>query len=129
MNPEPNKEHIQLWVDGLRSGEHERGEGALEKADGTRCCLGVGTRVAMQNGVKIVTTPRGGTTDFDGYTGSFPLAAAEWYGLPRHPVVSTDCDPAPGIPGGQLGAITANDDLHWTFDQIADALEKLYLSE
>jgi len=39
------KEFAQKWVDALKSGKYQQGEGYLEDSDGQYCCLGVACRM------------------------------------------------------------------------------------
>ena len=39
------KEFAKKWLEALRSGKYEQGEGYLQNADGQYCCLGVACRV------------------------------------------------------------------------------------
>ena len=129
---EPNRENIRKWVDALRSGEYEQGAGALRrgwKESGDQrvahCCLGVACEAAMGDGVPLRHH------NFDGYIGSqfigtnsvLPDVVSEWLGLiggdpviGSHPTMS-----------GDLLATNANDDLGWSFTQIAEAIERRYL--
>lgn len=47
-----------LWVDALRSGEYEQGEGVLAE-DGRYCCLGVLCEVAIKDGVPLKRVDQG----------------------------------------------------------------------
>lgn len=126
-----NKERIKLWVDALRSGKYKQTRKVLSDGEGY-CCLGVACEVAYQNGLNIsrVTsdtktllcndTPTGSAVQFDRETGYLPMTVADWYGLDsRNPWVEYD--------GMSYTLIQLNDDGAFTFDDIADVIEKRFL--
>lgn len=125
-----NKDRVQMFIDALRSDDYVQGEGALEYVDRlgvTRnCCLGVATRVAMANGLEIQvkqsSLPVSGRThpnklSFNGERNYLPQSACEWYGFENR-----------NLKLGTTDAINMNDNYHASFGQIADAIEKEYLS-
>lgn len=90
-----NREHVQLWVEALESGEFEQGRNQLRNSCGfddahTRikynyCCLGVAVEVALRNGyVPQEHTNTLGMTMVEAYdhmsTVLWPGIAA-WYGF------------------------------------------------
>jgi hypothetical protein len=116
-NAIPDKENLRLWVKALRSGDFKQGKGCLKNEDDTYCCLGVATKVAMENGVEVGEV-------FDWGQAGLPSAVQDWYGL-------RSANPAVGIEGPATGwglcdAIGANDFRNLDFGQIADAIEKTY---
>lgn len=125
MLAQPNKERIQLWIDALRSGEFKQGkfENYIPDADssvpgtGSYCCLGVACAVAERNGAPILDVPWR-------THGTLPAKVRAWFGIP-------DSNPYLGVdPGkGYLHATHVNDHLNWTFDQIADAVERRFIKE
>lgn len=128
-----NKERVRLLVDALRSGEYEQGVKALRPEDDKYCCVGVGCDVAQKNGIGIDWLPYlGGGWSFDGMTAAFSPALMMWYGFDYRPERRGDGDPVIGV--GRLGLyqitmIGANDTEHWSFEEIAAALEARYLSD
>lgn len=128
-----NKERVKLIVDALRSGDYKQGTGSLERMDInegiTHCCLGVACRAAMKAGLEVPVKregqPKGylGQVTFfgeDANRGALPIEVMKWFGF-------TNDDPIIG-PNDET-AITLNDDLKYTFDQIANCFEDTYLKE
>lgn len=120
---QPNKENIRKWVNALRSGEYKQTVGYLHNDKGY-CCLGVLCDVAIKNGLDLEEYP---TLDDDskpciGYGDSWsqlPREAVDWAGLEcPNPFLNDDYD-----------AVSLNDDLRKNFNQIADLIEKKYLSD
>lgn len=119
----PNKERIRQWLDALRSGNYKQGKGALQR-NGEFCCLGVACEVAIKNelGIKV-------SHDADGFVqygteyNHLPPVVGEWFGFERGDMFN------PRL-GDGIGsdAIRANDELKLSFEEIADALEKRYLT-
>lgn len=129
-----NQERIQLLIDALRSGEYEQGQGRLTTvmADGTQkdCCLGVGCKVAMKNGLDIdtviVETDDGmdheyNQVDYAGEGQIMPHMVAKWFGL------GFDINPQLETDDGPFAAAHVNDKLGYTFEQIADAFQQTYI--
>lgn len=126
-----NKENLRLWIEALRSGRFRQGQGELKQilAEGTlHCCLGVACEAALENGVVMQITEKDLTEKmgvkhisvrFGGTFGDLPDAVRTWLGtVYTNPMITTE-----------VNAVAANDRLLWSFDQIADELERLYLSE
>lgn len=130
----PNENNIRLWVDGLRSGEYEQGQMRLTKVDpfGKQfdCCMGVACKVAVNEGVEVeVVVEDGVVVIYDGEEEFLPYSVRNWLGFNDHnPVLDPNPDSNESAPDGLLHAAEANDDKSWTFEQIADALERVYLS-
>lgn len=120
----PNKENIRKWVDALRSGEFKQTTGRLRNDAGEYCCLGVACEVAIKDGIDLVPFDDGYLRpELLGYTGgTMPVAVREWLGLSGDPIIGT------GEFGLPLSAISTNDSHGWSFDQIADAIEREYLA-
>lgn len=119
---EPNKENIRKWVDALRSGGYQQGNDRLNVDDSKFCCLGVACEVAMRDGLEIEKgyIERSVTYDLDRLY--LPRKVADWLGVQHvNPVVATD-------ELGNITAVQANDIRKWNFTQIANGLERLYLS-
>ena len=107
---EPNKRNIRKWVKALRSGKFRQGRGALVGKDDNRhttyCCLGVACVVAGEKPKDLVGV------------GELTERTMAWLGL---------SDGNPEI--GEFNyAIWANDSDKRSFRQIADLIEKRYLS-
>lgn len=122
---EVNKERVALWVAYLRSGNFKQTEGTLRRVEqGTGekryCCLGVACEL-----YENMTDLR---VDFMN-NGILPANVVAWFGFDRgNPTIATTvcCDDCGEEP---VSASSANDGMGWTFEQIADALEKMYLTE
>jgi hypothetical protein len=115
-----NKAIAKTWVEALRSDRYMQGRGALRTLtdNGPKdCCLGVLCDLAISNGVEITTKS---TVDIDGKLVLFddkaympPASVNNWSGLDE-----------------DFAEVLANmNDSVFTFEQIADAIEKKYLDE
>ena len=113
---EPNRENIQKWVDALRSGKYAQTTGRLREGD-SFCCLGVACEIS-------------GLVEWDGD-----------YLAPEYAKNRLDIDDLlPAVVSLHLGTsgnprddegvylYRRNDVEGWTFPQIADAIERTYLS-
>lgn len=130
-----NKERLQLGVDALRSDRFVQGAGRLTtiNPDGTEadCCLGVLTKVAIENGLDIPIEhfhdnndpSEVETVSYDSEAGVLPESVREWYGFKSE---------NPALWGGTslltVASSQANDHSGWTFAQIADAFERTYIT-
>jgi hypothetical protein len=128
----PNENNIRLWVDGLRSGQFAQGQMRLTRIneDGNQfdCCMGVACKVAVNNGVEVEVVEDEISVMYDGEEEFLPLSVQDWLGFEGHnPVLDPNPDSHESAPDGLLHAAEANDDKKWTFEQIADALERVYL--
>jgi hypothetical protein len=125
--PTVNREVIAAWVAALRSGRYRQGRGGLrgQDVDGPRyCCLGVLCELAVDAGIvhrdgNLYGVRRDGDGGYVQFQGAFlPSSVVGWAGLPGgDPYVVAD-DRASKL----------NDVERWSFDRIADALERRYLS-
>lgn len=145
------QEHRRLWLEDLRSGKNKQTKNRLAtvEEDGTvgYCCLGRACEVAIANGLDI---PAETVVQYEGTEDertvivygkereylTLPLAVAEWYGLGAE--VSPELDVeyevedgtgvARALPDGlpERNLTSLNDSLEnsYTFEQIADAVEK-----
>lgn len=118
------------WADALESGEYEQATGALV-LDGAYCCLGVLCELAIKDGVEDIRRVEDQfqiTSDeypgewLDHDDGDLPEPVMKWAGLTdsnpvMSPAISPDTPP--------FRAINLNDDEHWTFKQIAEAVRQL----
>lgn len=140
----PVPENIRAWVDALRSKKFDQTNGYLKvffPDNKVRyCCLGVSCELALANGVemsygvqavsasdKLTGTKHG---FFGGTRHVLPDQVARWMGLPSgNPIIMKvrEQDLGDRVWCHTVSAVTANDSLHWTFDQIADCLEYTYL--
>lgn len=110
----PNKKNIKLWVKALRSGKFKQGTGALRDEKGRYCCLGVAQACYR----KYTNCHDLGYTASDGCAKySLHKRVAQWLGIEDYdPHVSRD-----------KKAFEANDFDMWTFEKIADEIERYYL--
>jgi len=125
------EDRVKLWIQALRSGEYTQTTNVLERFlfDGTKahCCLGVAMKVALANGYSAQSED-----DMEwGAEGMDEDIALYWYGFKDS---SGGTDPELGSHVGADGewfnasCVQANDDLGWSFRQIADAVEKHYIT-
>ena len=112
------------WIAALRSGEYKQRSGGLRHGD-TYCCLGVLCEIAVKHG--IISTKKASSLSniylYDGSVGAPPQSLVQWaFGtesyIPRDKyVVHTDTF-------GSRNLIFYNDVAGYTFNQIADLIEK-----
>ena len=132
-----NEDRVKLWIEALRSGEFTQAKGWMEtrvdKGDVTvtgNCCLGVATHVALRNGYEPPDGLDPSGNDLDWGQTAMHTTVGAWYGFPRldssDPVLMSHVDDE-GMEDS-IYATGANDELGWTFDQIADALEARYIT-
>lgn len=115
-----NKQAIRTWVERLRDPNSKQRRDILGSTYGERCCLGVACDIAVENGVIPAPTPREGVLYYDGESTYLPERVREWFGF--------DSD-NPEMGNRYPNATYLNDNLEWTFPQIADVIEKHYLSD
>lgn len=121
---QPNRERIQMWADALRSGEYKQGTGTLKDEDGRYCCLGVACEIS---GLGEWDTARryvisDGSMDGDYDIAFMPQSVAEWYGF-ENGNVRLDT-----VMGRPEFATTLNDAYRYNFKEIADAIERTFLT-
>jgi len=111
-----NKENFQLWINALRSNKFKQGKGFLQVKD-TYCCLGVACEIAIANGVQLTKqlVPDTDHYMFGEEATHLPLKVQLWLGVNYNNVVLDD----------GVVATHVNDVEHWSFEQIANALQKL----
>lgn len=108
------------WVEALRSGKFEQGQGALCK-NGKYCCLGVLSELALREGKTDKWVGEHGTIFYGKRRGSWssgftPATVTRWAGLPDDdPLVYLDKD-------GRVDLAALNDGGH-TFAEIADLID------
>lgn len=131
MNPEAKR----LWLEALRSGKFKQVTEALKKNDGF-CCLGVLCDVAIKHGVDgywdtddgsdIYVYPKYGDAWIGREEGTLPPPVREWAGLGDiygdNPDVSIVSEVTGETRKYHLSAL--NDDEGYTFEQIADLVDK-----
>lgn len=145
-----NVERIRLWQAALRSKKYQQNVGGLRVPDISApggygyCCLGVATIVALESGTLEFTEKEAciiADNEFFGAThnvwdladGYLSEPVIRWYGLHSAdpevgygPECTEDqCESCKGKTA-PVEAARANDDLGWTFDQIADSLDEVY---
>lgn len=123
-----NLPNLRKWIAALRSGEFQQGKAYLNKGD-KMCCLGVLCEVAIRNGVVMNVDRDTMFPEVLAYSDSItvpPPVVMDWlYGPNRleHRIPKIE-HPVMGSP-----TVIQLNDLHdWTFEQIADGLEKTYLA-
>lgn len=149
----PNVENIQKWIAALRSGKYIQVDGRLKDAQDRKhpkyCCLGVaceiyiaetgqGSWIGKPGGSAVVFRDKDNNVE----SAELPGDVARWLGFMddtgyplSDPVLSfTDEQKArleESIPGSRSNpsAINANDLVGMSFEEIADAVERTYLSD
>ena len=110
---------LHAWKRALRSGDYEQTTGRLGRSQEkdsafspSYCCLGVACIVALGNdkAQKTIVWKNGST----------PEDVNEWFGVVLGGLVLGQDEYGVDIVAG-----TANDNLEWDFNQIADAIEKV----
>lgn len=119
---------VREWIKDLRSGKYKQGKGQLAELKDDKpvkfCCLGLACLTAQR--LKI---PNSEFTKFKSVFGKSRLGQSydnstpgEWFanimGGWTNPMLDS-----------HNSCVHANDDLNWSFDKIAGALEKLYLKD
>lgn len=140
------KEIKARWVTALRGEEYQQGAGYLRTIAGKFCCLGVLCELAVADQVIQPAVPGKGLyerylTSLDnryvderdpshaapegfGYMyANLPHEVAVWAGLPDEGH-GTSWPAEHEFFGKDVGFAELNDEKHWTFGQIADAIEK-----
>jgi hypothetical protein len=142
------KRNRKAWLEALRSGKFKQTTGKLKSRNGAYCCLGVACEVAgipsvYQEGeylygdpdiLKALTDPKwdgmfDNALDYVRYDStSLPPIAQEWLGVTDSgPRLAKPIEVRPGVMETSL--IELNDNYGWSFEQIADAVEKYGLAE
>lgn len=116
----PNYEAIREWEAALRSGEFKQVRGALKKksAEDTYCCLGVACNLYMRHHPEQYTWEDTDLRAKDGAyaMGIMPTEISKW--------LTGSPDGNPMLVAGKETFVAAflNDDMGYTFEQIADAI-------
>lgn len=116
----PNKENIRRWVEALRSGNYKQGKGYLQVVDEfsvSYCCLGVACDISGLGKWEH-------ELDSHSYLGEeavLPSHVRRWLGLDEdNPAVKT-------LDDDWYGLAYLNDRGGYTFNDIADAIERTWL--
>ena len=113
---EPNKDHIRLWVEALRSGKYQQGREWLHNSS-RYCCLGVACDISDQG----VWNDGAYVTLKEYEEQLLPLDVQEWLGI-------EGAEPKVELPDGLLRTVTwMNDTATYNFNEIADAIECTFL--
>lgn len=125
----PNTENIAAWVAALRSGDYRQAKGYLrreiDQGKVGYCCLGVACDISgagQWDGAAGFSDADSDDDEPDFSNTELTSGVERWLGI--------DSD-NPDLNFGDRGwinAATANDDYEFTFDQIADAIERTYLT-
>lgn len=116
-----NKSAIREWVADLRSGKYKQGKEALRRRD-RFCCMGVACdtyRRVTGNGEWDEGLFLDGTGDSREMV--LPWGVQEWLGTNHNPILH--------FPRATYSCGDANDTRRRTFAEIADALERTYLTD
>lgn len=112
------------WTAALRSGEYGQARHALYDGEGY-CCLGVLCELARLADVNVPLEYEecededeevSGEWRYDGHMEYLPELVKEWAGL-------KDCNPLVRTGSGRPALARLNDQLEWSFAQIADAID------
>lgn len=134
--PACDRENMLLWVQAMESEEFPQGRGYLH-SNGKLCCMGVACVLAVRNGVKLEVTQKQFAeseirirtiVQYSGEQAYLPRVVRDWLGLPvMDPVIGTgECGTAGCTCSNPVRAQRANDELHWTFPQIAASIRAYY---
>ena len=118
----------KLWVDALRNGGYKQGRDYLRSSDDAFCCLGVLCDIHSKEVADLWSKENDDDEDYtyDGNPGTLPSAVSVWagiYHIDGNPLVPCD-DPIVWTGKSSERSLTeCNDDLEYTFRQIADLIE------
>jgi hypothetical protein len=124
-----NPEIKAAWVAWLRDPKNRQGREVLRTADGKFCCLGGLCELAVQAGVvdrldghHIIASRYISTADRNDVSSTtLPQAVVAWAGV-------ADCNPSIAFNDGELSGTEVlsyvNDNLHFSFETIADLIEE-----
>ena len=133
-----NQEIKAKWVNALRSGDYEQGQGALKNPNGQYCCLGVLCDLYDKHRMEEFGAESSWTVDtvsLNEYisvldhseVGVPPNEVVDWAGLPdNNPEVLVDLEDEVGGETYQyeLPIAELNDDQGLTFNELADLIEE-----
>jgi hypothetical protein len=118
--------NAKKWVEALRSGDYSQTTGQLHvtvDSEDRYCCLGVACKLAVEGGVMVSTdqhTQDGVITHtYDQNASLLPTSVIKWLGL-------KECDGTYLKDDGDFSSTLAedNDEHDFTFEQIADVIER-----
>lgn len=135
-----NPERKAMWLQDLRSGEFQQGRGTLHSVDGEGneefCCLGLVSKRAFEAGIctrkldahaeRYIYEELDGSCSSE--TGLLP-SIMKWLGFEPREDGGYDQSIKVFIGMGLVrdySVIYLNDDLRWTFPQIADVVERTF---
>jgi len=120
-----------LWIDALKSGDYEQGEGRLRRtrwnAPPSYCCLGVLCEIAVKDGLDVKVDPVYGTYNDEGAV--LPSRIQEWAGLGSYDGtfgVDLKVNDSNGEECIVSNLISLNDAAGYTFEQIADVINEQF---
>lgn len=119
-----NAEIKRQWIADLRSGEFQQGQTYLHVGN-QMCCLGVLCHRAAEAGVTEKTS-RTGIVRYGASESLLPMEVEAWAGIRFRPGTGEghmDGHAYVKVDSDLVALVELNDDLGWTFAQIADALE------
>jgi len=131
----------QLFINALKSGEFEQGEGTLRRIDGTWCCLGVACetyRLATGKGKWEEYSTIGRydfITDDERDNGVMPYVVSHWLGLggSQNPDLTSEDGSLRASASAFNDGSNIDDDnpynVKWNFEQIADGFRRLFEEE
>lgn len=127
---EVNVEALRKWVLALVSGEYKQGKGVLRRGD-KYCCLGVACEIfkdevgLKEDGQPVWPATRFVGTDGDASAVELPESLAKFM-FGNREIVNPDVA-RPSSDGVERTLATfANDDLGWSFEQIARSVNDYY---
>lgn len=123
-----NRDVKERWVKALRSGKYKQAKRRLVQVKRTPvlnrekrsyCCLGVLCEIAVQDNIIGPATPyaiHGGDYAYSNHETFPPPQVKEWSGFDVNSLRFE-------IDNESYSIVGLNDDLEWSFDQIADLIE------
>jgi hypothetical protein len=114
LKTKKDKAQFKKWINALRSGKYQQTQGALQDFDGY-CCLGVACKVLIpKNELKLQANKL-----LKGFLPNYQSKAPEWLKqIDRDFQIETT-----------KFLTTLNDNYDYSFDEIADLLEIIYIHE
>jgi hypothetical protein len=123
---QPNKTNIRKWVKALRSKKYKQGRLNLHNKDNTFCCLGVACELSVPGWWKLTPDEVEVSSWIHAQNQYLPTPVMKWLGLDSaNPMVSEKM--ANMVSEKSLTEL--NDDLEYSFDEIADLIEKEWLTQ
>lgn len=124
--PTPSTSDIKKWVKALRSGKYKQGQDALQSEKGY-CCLGVACEIFIPKSKQNL--------DAEGYlAGYYPHNqpnVPKWLSSIDETIINDTMAATNEISGYERYTrrfiSVLNDSLNYTFDEIADCLELVYI--